>query len=364
MTIRTICAFAALMTIASCGGPGKADDPSDVTSRLMTDATGIDDESFSAAGWKGMLAYYGDSWDNPEGKGRLYDWITVPSHDLFVPSLKQVSDQGYGLVIVSGFMWDTALAEVAPLYPGQKYLIIDVKWLDGPNIMQASFAEHEGSYLVGLAAALKARADGIATPRFGFIGGVPGRVITRFEMGWIQGIRSVYPDAGFVDYYANAWNKPELAKAQARAWYDSGVYAIFSAAGATGNGTIAQAKEYRLSGRNVWAVGVDGDQHRAGVYADGKSAVLTSMLKRVDRATEYALRSVRDGSFEGRVYEFGAANGGVDFAVTNPELGDAIVAAVNAAKAGIIDGSVVVVPGYAEAKSLGLAPDGLMARDD
>ena len=166
-------------------------------------------------------------------------------------------------------------------------MIVDVNWIGQPNVIEYVYAEEQGSYLVGLAAALQAKEDGVANPKFGFIGGVPGATITKFEMGYIQGIKAIYPDAEIVDYYANDWGKPELAKAQAKNWYDNGVYAIFSAAGGTGNGTIAQAKEYRSQGKNVWAIGVDSDQYAEGVYADGKSAVLTSMVKRVETSAIY-----------------------------------------------------------------------------
>jgi basic membrane protein A len=229
--------------------------------------------------------------------------------------------------------------------------------------MQIAFAEHEGSYLVGVAAALKAEADGIKDAKFGFIGGIPGPVITKFEMGYIQGIKSVLPNAKVVDYYANDWGKPELAKAQAKNWFDSGVYAIFSAAGGTGNGTIAQAKEYRSQGKNVWAIGVDSDQYADGIYAEGKSAVLTSMLKRVETASSYALQQVKAGTFQGQVVILDAKADGVGFSDANSELGKDIVEKVNAAKAKIVDGSIKVIPTYADAKAAGVVPANLQASD-
>lgn len=362
---RAIVVALVVFTIASCGGKSKAAPAvkQDVTVRLLTDATGIDDKSFNAAGWRGILAYYGDTWENQSKKGTNYDWVTAQTQDMYIPNLKQASDEKYDLIIVTGFTWADALGEVAPLYPDQKYLIVDVDWLDAPNVMQATFSEHEGSYLVGVAAALKAKAEGVAAPKFGFIGGVPGPVITKFEMGWVQGILSVLPDAQVVDYYANDWGKPDLAKAQAKNWYDSGVYAIFSAAGGTGNGTIAQAKEYRLRGKGVWAVGVDSDQYEDGLYTDTQSAVLTSMIKRVESSTEYALQAVKDGAFKGEVITFDTASDGVGFSDRNPALGPDIVSQVNKVRQEIIDGTVVVVAGYAEALAKGLVPANLQASD-
>ena len=364
--MRTFALIAlAIFALASCQGKTEtAVAPTDVTTRLLTDATGIDDKSFNAAGWRGILSYYGDTWENPTKRGTLYDWVTAQGQDMYVPNLKQASDEKYDLVIVTGFTWADALSEVAPLYPEQRYLIVDVDWVGKPNVMEATFSEHEGSYLVGVAAALKAKADGIVKPRFGFIGGVPGMVITKFEMGWVQGILSVIPDAEIVDYYANDWGKPELAKAQAKNWFDGGVYAIFSAAGGTGNGTIAQAKEYRLAGKNVWAVGVDSDQYEDGIYADGQSAVLTSMLKRVESATEYAIKAVKDGTFRAEVVVFDTKSDGVGFSDRNAALGADIVAAVNAVRDDIIAGRVKVIPTYKDALAAGAVPDRLQAKDE
>ncbi len=337
-----------------------------LTTRLLTDASGVDDKSFNAAAWRGILAFYGDALDNQAKKGKSYDVITAQTQDMYIPNIKQASDEKYDLVITTGFTFADALGEVAPQYPNQKYLIVDVDWVNHPNVMQAMFTEHEGSYLVGVAAALKAQADSIKDPKFGFIGGIPGAVITKFEVGYVQGILSVLPNAKIVDYYANDWAKPELAKAQSKNWFDSGVYCIFSAAGFTGSGSIAMAKEYRAMGKNVWAIGVDSDQFADGIYdsANNKSAVLTSMIKRVENSTIYALRAVRDGKFAGGVVTFDTKSGGIGFSEKNAELGKAITDKVNAAQKDIIDGKIKPFATYAAAKASAGFPQDLQAKDD
>lgn len=346
---------------ASTDGPSTDGRPS---VRLITDATGIDDKSFNAAAWRGILGHYGDTWESQSNRGTLYDVVTCQTQDMYIPTLKQASDEGYDLIVTTGFTFADALNEVAQLYPDQKYMIVDVDSADQPNVMQFMFSEEQGSYLVGVAAALQAKEDGVAEPKFGFIGGVPGATITKFEMGYIQGIRSVFPDAQIVDFYANDWGKPELAKAQAKNWYDSGVYAIFSAAGGTGGGTIAQAKEYRQQGKNVWAIGVDSDQYADGIYAEGKSAVLTSMVKRVEAATRYALDAVEKGTFKDGVVLLDMAAGGVGFSDANPELSADVVAQIEAVQADIVGGAITVVGTYREALAAGLAPEGLGAMDN
>ena len=334
------------------------------TSRLLTDATGIDDKSFNAAAWRGILDFYGDTWAKPAKRGKLYDVLTAQTQDMYIPNLMQASDEKYELIIVTGFTWADALAEVAEKYPMQKYMIVDVDWVGKPNVMQVTFTEHEGSYLVGVAAALKAKADKIQNPKFGFIGGVPGPIITKFEMGYVQGILSVIPNATVVDYYANDWGKPELAKAQAKNWYDSGVYAIYSAAGGTGNGTIAQAKEYRAQGKNVWAIGVDSDQFADGIYnAKNESAVLTSMLKKVETATKVALQDVRDWKFQAKVLVLDMKADGVGYATTNPALAKNITDQIEKIRKDVIAGKVKVAATYADAKKLKGFPTNLQASD-
>jgi basic membrane protein A len=336
----------------------------EVTVRLLTDTSGIDDKSYNAAAWRGILEFYGDTWANTRQRGKLYDVLSVMTQDMYIPSLRQATDEGYDLIVATGFTWSDAVDEVARVNPNQKYMIVDVNWLNSPNIMQTAYAEHEGSYLVGAAAALKAKADGIANPRFGFIGGVPNGVITKFEVGYVQGVLSIIPDAQIVDYYVNSWGEPALAKTQAKNWFDSGVYIIYSAAGGSGNGTIAQAKEYRAAGRNVWAIGVDSDQHEEGIYSGSESAVLTSMLKRVENSLIYGLSAVKNGTFKGEVITFDLKAEGVGYSSSNPALDKSITDQLEVLKRQIIDGQIKVVSSNAEGKRLPGFPQDLKAIDD
>ena len=334
------------------------------TIRLVTDATGIDDKSFNAAAWRGIVEFYGESVENAKSRGSLYDVVTCQTQDQYLPTLKQLADEGYDLICATGFTFSDAITEIADEYPEQKFMIVDVDWVGRPNVKEFVFHEEEGSYLVGLAAALQAKEDGISNPKFGFIGGVPGSTITKFEVGYIQGIRSVLPDAEILDYYANDWGKPELAKTQAKNWYNMGVYAIFSAAGGTGNGTIAQAKEMQFAGKNVWAIGVDSDQYADGVYAEGKSAVLTSMIKRVETSTLIALNEIASGTFKGGVVNLALKDDGVDYSKANKVFSIKVIDALEAAKKDIVSGAVTIVPSYKEALYQGLVPSGLGAIDD
>jgi basic membrane protein A len=345
-------------------GASGASTSGEITVRLLTDATGIDDKSFNAAAWRGILEFYGDTWQNQSKRGKSYDVVTAQTQDMYIPNIRQATDEKFDLIVTTGFTFADALDTVARQNPNQQYVIIDVDWVNLPNVMQAMYAEHEGSYLVGVATALKAKADGLTNPRFGFIGGVPGATITKFEVGYVQGILSVFPNAQVVDYYANDWGRPDLAKTMAKSWYDSGVYAIYSAAGGTGNGTIAQAKEYRLEGKNVWAIGVDSDQHEEGLYTGTDSAVLTSMIKRVETSLVYALRAAQNKTFRGEVIVFDLQADGVGYSDTNSALSADIRRELEQIKQRIISGQIKIAPTYAEAKRLAGFPQDLKAMDN
>ncbi|GAB1484910.1 hypothetical protein MASR2M78_37280 [Treponema sp.] len=104
-----------------------------VSVRLLTDATGIDDKSFNAAAWRGILDFYGDTWENQANKGKAYDVVTAQTQDLYIPNLKQAADEKYDLIIVTGFTWSDALGEVAKQYPDQKFMIVDVDCIMRPT---------------------------------------------------------------------------------------------------------------------------------------------------------------------------------------------------------------------------------------
>lgn len=332
--------------------------------RMITDPNGIDDKSFNAAGWRGILQYYGDTWDNPAGRGKYYDYMVCSTNDAWVPTLKNTADKGYDLIIAYGITAADPLQEVAGIYPEQKFVTVDVDWISAPNLMRFIFREEEGSYLVGMAAALKAQEDGVKNPKFGFIGGVPGATITRFEMGYYQGVKAILPDAQIIDYYANDWSRPDLAKTQAKSWYDNGVFMIFSAAGMSGNGTISQAKEYRIQDKNVWSIGVDSDQYEEGLYGSGKdSAVYTSMLKNVEVATVKVLEAVEKGTFSGELVTLGMKDNGTDYAKTNPAMSDSIKEKIDEAKAKIAAGTIKIHATYKDAQAAGVVPAGLGAID-
>lgn len=207
-------------------------------------------------------------------------------------------------------------------------------WLDQPNLRQYAFKEHEGSYLVGVAAAHASQ-----TGKVGFVGGMDISLIRKFACGYVGGVKSVNPNA---EVYQNmtgttpaAWNDPAKGAELTMSQIDRGADVIYQAAGGTGIGVIQAASD-----AGKLAIGVDSNQNG---LAPG--SVLTSMLKRVDVAAYETFMDAKNGSFSAGVKVLGVAEGGVDWALdnNNASLVNAdMKAAVEQARQDIVSGKISV----------------------
>lgn len=302
---------------------------------LVTDVGGIDDKSFNQGTWEGIVRF---ATENKLPKAN-YKYLQSSAEADYVPNLSTFADEKLNLIIAPGFLFEKAMGDVATNYPTQKLLIID-SVVAKPNVASAVFAEHEGSFLVGVAAALKAKADGKNI--LGFIGGMQFPLIEKFQAGFEQGVKAVDPSLKILVDYAGDFAAPDKGQALAQKQFNAGAYVIFHAAGGTGNGMIKEAKERSQKGDVRWAIGVDKDQYNDGVYGN-KSAVLTSMMKRVDVAAHDVAKMTMDGKFPGgQTLVFSLANDGVGIPDKNPNLSDAIVRQVKDFAAKIKSGALKV----------------------
>ncbi|HVO17654.1 MAG TPA: BMP family ABC transporter substrate-binding protein [Anaeromyxobacter sp.] len=296
---------------------------------LVTDVGGIDDKSFNQGTWDGIRKY-GQENGAKEGKDVKYLQSTAEAD--YVPNLSTFADEKLDLIVAPGFLFTNAMVEVATKYPQQKFLLIDSVAKDKsdkflPNVVNAVFAEHEGSFLVGVVAGLRAKAD--KKEVVGFVGGMQFPLIEKFQAGFEQGVRAVHPSCKILVDYAGEFGNPGKGQALAAKQFGAGAYVVFHAAGGTGNGVIKEAKERTQRGDLRWAIGVDKDQYADGLYAAGKSAVLTSMMKRVDVAAHDVAVLTRDGKFPGgQLLVFALKNKGVGLPAQNPNVGADILAQV------------------------------------
>ena len=247
------------------------------------------------------------------------------------------------LVLGIGFLFADSLAKVAADNPDTSFAIVDGFIEDATdNIVMLLFAEHEGSFLVGAAAALKSQ-----TGTIGYIGGVNIPTLNRFEAGYIAGARAVNPDIEILSQYLSeppdfsGFGDPAAAQVLAQSFYEQGADIIYHAAGGSGNGLFAAAKEYsETTGSKVWAIGVDSDQWMTSDESL-RPYILTSMLKRVDVAVYQSINAVVDDNFEGGVRTFSLVDDGVGYSTSGGFVDD-IADQLEDYKQQIIDGDIVV----------------------
>jgi len=255
--------------------------------------------------------------------------------------LKNMADAGMNPIIGVGFAYSDAVNAVAPNYPKINFGVIDGFDPDtkpNDNVAYLGFAENEGSYLVGVAAALKTKAKHI-----GFVGGVHNDLIKKFEAGYVAGAKSVDPsikiDVKYIEESdLSGFGDPAGGKAAAAAEYDAGADVVYHASGASGSGVFEAAAD---AGQGHWAIGVDSDQYLT-APANQKAYILTSMLKRVDVATFNMIKSVADGSPLTSYQTYDLAHDGVGYSKSNTDAIGDLESKIDEAAAKIKSGEVKV----------------------
>lgn len=325
------------IVFAGCSDGNKSTGPSDSTTDIgfVTDTGGIDDASFNQSTYEGIKRFVDESTDT-----RTSTYLQSEGDTNYEPNLTQLAENGYDLVVAAGYLFEGSLTTVATNFPDSKFLVIDTV-VAKPNVVSAVFAAEQGSFLVGVAAALKSIELGATS--VGFLGGMESELIIAFESGFAQGVKAVDASLTVDVQYAGAFDDAAAGQTIAARMYDSGVKVIYHAAGGTGTGLIKEAKDRALAGDEVWAIGVDRDQYADGIYEGEKSVILTSMLKRVDTVAYDVSKQVEDGTFDGGItLTYDLASDGVGIPAENPNLSDEIVAQVNSYAEQIKNGTIVV----------------------
>ncbi|MEM8812232.1 MAG: BMP family ABC transporter substrate-binding protein, partial [Pseudomonadota bacterium] len=284
---RTLLAAAAVLAFT---GAALAEDK---TPAVVYDLGGKFDKSFNEAAFNGAEAF-------KTATGVAYRDFEIQNDAQREQALRNFARRGMSPIVAIGFAQANAVEKVAKEFPDTKFAIVDMV-VELPNVRSILFKEHEGSYLVGMAAAMASETD-----KIGFVGGMDIPLIRRFACGYVQGAKAATPG---VEIFQNmtgttgaAWNDPvkggELAKSQ----FDQGADVVYHAAGGTGIGVLQAAADAGKLG-----IGVDSNQN--GLHP---GSVLTSMLKRVDVAVETAFNDARTDKWTAGFYVLGLAEGGVD----------------------------------------------------
>lgn len=293
---------------------------------MVTDVGGVNDKSFNQQAWEALQKLEKET-------GASVKYLQSKSDAEFVPNLNTFVKDNYNLTWGIGFIIGDAMKDVATKNPNTKMAIID-NVVDAPNVKSITFAEHEGSYLVGVVAGLMTK-----TNKIGFVGGMDIPVIKRFDAGFKAGVLAANPNAKVLVNYTGAFDKPDLGKAAAATMYNDGADIIFHASGATGNGVFNEAKDRSKGGSKVWVIGVDKDQSQE----FGTDITLTSMMKYVDVAVYEASRGlIQNGTFDTKPVTLGLKDNGVGLPAQNPNVPADVLKKVEEFKAKIISGEIKV----------------------
>ncbi len=343
--------LAAMIVFAAACGGDKARTPaagdatptdgseatSDIRVGLALDVGGLGDKSFNDAANRGLQQAIDDGLVAEENTDLIETDQTGSNRDDNVVNL---ADSGYDLILGIGFSFSPGIDEIAGDYPEQYFGIVDGYAAEAPNVSNLTFKEHEGSFLVGAAAAMKSE-----TGTIGFLGGQEGSLIEKFEAGYVAGAREVDPDIEvLVEYIGDsvqAFVDPTKGEALSTKMYDQGADVIYHAAGQSGLGLFKAATQ-----ADKYAIGVDSDQSLTASPAE-RDLILTSMLKRVDTAVYDAIRQVVEDDWQSGTQVFGLEVEGVDYAVNQYNdnedlLSEEIQARLDEYKQQIIDGEITV----------------------
>ncbi|GFZ84575.1 BMP family ABC transporter substrate-binding protein [Compostibacillus humi] len=340
------------LLLAACGGANEEDNAgtedngdnatengeaaSDYKVAMVTDEGGVDDKSFNQSAWEGIEAW---GQENGLSKGEGYDYAQSDEKADYMPNISRFVRDEYNLIFGVGFKLKEDIQKAADQFPEANFGIVD-DVVEAPNVASITFKEHEGSFLAGVAAAMKT-----ATNKIGFVGGIDSPLIKKFESGFIAGAKSVNPDIEVEVQYAESFTDPAKGKLIASNMYDSGVDVIYHAAGGTGNGVFNQAKDLKQNDpeREIWVIGVDRDQHDEGQIGD-HNVTLTSMVKRVDVAVQDVINRGANGEFPGgEQVEYGIGENGISIATTNEDaMTEEIISAVKEWEEKILNGEVEV----------------------
>ena len=296
------------------------------TPAIVFDIGGKFDKSYNETAYNGAERYKAES-------GIQYLEAEITSPAMRERAIRDMARRGAHIVFVMGFAQAAAVSAVAREFPDTKFTIIDMV-VDLPNVQSVIFKEHEGSFLVGMAAAMASK-----TGKIGFIGGMDSPLIRKFALGYVEGAKYANPD---IEIYRNmtgttpvAWNDPVRGGELARRQFDRGADVVYAAAGGTGIGVYQAA---RNAGK--LAIGVDSNQNHL-----HPGTMLTSMIKRADVAVYETFKSARNGTWKNGARVLGLAEDGVGWVVDEHNRGlvpAAMEAAIEQARRDIIAGKIVV----------------------
>ncbi|MBX3048942.1 MAG: BMP family ABC transporter substrate-binding protein [Anaerolineales bacterium] len=300
------------LVLAACGGtaPGAAD----FKACQVTDTGGIDDASFNQTAWAGVEQAVAEL-------GIESAFVESNEQADYEPNINAMIDQGCDLIITVGFLMGDATAAAAAANPDQAFGIIDVDYLDFPNLTGHAFATDQAAFLAGYHAAANTQTGVVGT-----FGGINIPPVTVFMDGFWYGVQYYNQEHG-TNVQVLGWDPAvqdglftgnfdslDDGRAFAESLMDEGADIIMPVAGPVGLGSAAAIQERG----NAWLIGVDSDwSQTAPEYA---GIILNSVLKKMDATVFEHIQAAISGESAGALIVGTLENGGVGVATSFPEM--------------------------------------------
>ena len=305
---------------------------------LVLATGGLGDKSFNDISYAGCVKAQ-------EELGIEFDYVETTAIAEYEGYQRDFAMSGeYMLIICIGFDQAEPLTIVAAEYPDQNFALVDMV-VDNANVASLTFRANEGSFLVGVVAAMTS-----GTGSVGFVGGMDIPLIQDFFEGYEAGALWADPEITVAEpVFVGDWGDPVKGKELTTSLIELGVDGIYSSAGKSGLGALEAAHD---SGVNAFGV----DLCQCYLYPE----IQASMSKRVDIALYEMILDAMVDKFEGGFYSGGIAEGWIGmcrlpeeegfweelFEFEHDPLPADVLSKVKEAKDGILSGAITVPTGY------------------
>ena len=301
---------------------------------FVTDVGQLKDQSFNQGTWNGVKLY-------ASANNKSYKYYQPANGDQAtdedrIEAMKKACENGAEIVVAAGFMQEGALKAAAEAYPNVNFVFIDGYPIGYDNVAPIAFKEEQAGYLAGYAAVME------GYTKLGFTGGGGGTnpACCRYGYGFVQGVEAAAKAKGIKAEVNYSWMygasfsaSPEL-QTMAAGWYANGTEVIFACGGSMFSSVAAAA-----AAEDAKVVGVDVDQ------SFQSTTVITSAMKGLAEATEWAIAKHYDGKFAeigGKPQSLGAADAAVGLPTATWSLKNWTVAEYEALFADIVAGKVAI----------------------
>ncbi len=280
------------------------------------------DRSFNQAASEGA-----EAWKRQTGQPYLeFEIANAAQREM---AARRFAERGANPVVGIGFPQASSIDKVAREFPKTRFAIIDAA-VAQPNVQSFLYREHEGAFLVGIMAAMASKSG-----KVGFVGAQDIPLVRKFLCGYEQGAKFANPKVEVLSAMTGttgaAWTDPARGAELTKTQLAQGVDVVFAAAGTTGLGVMQAARD-----AGKLSIGVDSNQNHL-----HPGFVLTSLVKRVDRAVQQAFGGVQPG-----ITTLGLKEGALDVAMDehNAKLvTPAMKQRVDAARADIVASRLTVI---------------------